>query len=162
VVPDKVGIRYTVRFHRTISMKRLPGDERKMRFDTAKNDNARTIDIDSTTYAALDAMQQRQKDERVSDVGKLVFRRATRLGFHPWRPDVTTHLFKRLTTEAGVPVIPFHYARHICASWLLAAGMDVVAVSERLGHWSPSLTLTVYAHAIRGRQQELARTVGLS
>jgi hypothetical protein len=37
-----------------------------------------------------------------------------------------------------------------------------VAVSERLGHWSPSLTLTVYAHAIRGRQQELARTVGLS
>ena len=38
--------------------------------------------------------------------------------------------------------------------------MDVVAVSERLGHWSPSLTLTVYAHAIRGRQAELARAIG--
>ena len=55
---------------------------------------------------------------------------------------------------------PFHYLRHCCASWLLGAGMDVVAVSERLGHWSPSLTLTVYAHAIRGRQGELARAIG--
>jgi hypothetical protein len=38
--------------------------------------------------------------------------------------------------------------------------MDVVAVSERLGHWSPSLTLSTYAHAIKGRQRELARAIG--
>jgi hypothetical protein len=48
----------------------------------------------------------------------------------------------------------------MCAPWLLGAGMDVVAVSERLGHWSPSLTLTVYALAIRGRQRELAKAIG--
>jgi integrase len=69
-------------------------------------------------------------------------------------------VFQRLAREAGVPVTPFHYLRHSSASWLLGAGMDVVAVSERLGHWSPSLTLTVYAHAIRGRQRELARAIG--
>jgi integrase len=45
-------------------------------------------------------------------------------------------------------------------SRLLGAGMDVVAVSERLGHWSPSLTLSVYGHAIRGRQRELAHAIG--
>jgi integrase len=160
VIPDKDGVHYTVRFHRTVSTKRLPGDERKMRFDTPKNDKARTIDIDASTYAALEAMRQRQAAEKIADVGKLVFRRPTRLGFEPWRPDVTTHLFQRLSTEAGVPRIPFHFLRHTSASWLLDAGMDVVAVSERLGHWSPSLTLTVYAHAIRGRQRELARAVG--
>lgn len=71
-----------------------------------------------------------------------------------------SRVFQRLTGEANVPVIPFHYLRHAFASWLLGAGMDVVAVSERLGHWSPSLTLSVYAHAIRGRQRELARTIG--
>jgi integrase len=43
---------------------------------------------------------------------------------------------------------------------LAGAGLDVVAVSERLGHWSPSLTLSVYAHAIRGRQRELAQAIG--
>jgi integrase len=59
-----------------------------------------------------------------------------------------------------VPVTPFHYLRHCCASWLLGSGMDVVAVSDRLGHWSPSLTLTVYSHAIRGKQAELARAIG--
>ena len=56
--------------------------------------------------------------------------------------------------------MPFHYLRHCCDSWLLGAGMDVVAVSERLGHWSRSLTLSVYAHAIHGRQGELARAIG--
>jgi integrase len=92
--------------------------------------------------------------------GQLVFRRPTRIGFEPWRPDVTTHTFRRLGREAGVPVVPFHYLWHACASWPLGAGMDVVAVGERLGHWSPSLTLTVYAHAIRGKQRELAREIG--
>jgi integrase len=40
----------------------------------------------------------------------------------------------RLSGEANIPIVPFHYPRHACASWLLGAGMDVVAVSERLGH----------------------------
>ena len=96
----------------------------------------------------------------ISDVGQLVFRRPTRTGFQPWRPDVTTHLFQRPSAEAGVPIVPFHYRRHSCASWLLGAGLDVVAVSERLGQWSPSLTLSVYAHAIRGRRRELAQAIG--
>ncbi len=38
--------------------------------------------------------------------------------------------------------------------------MDVVAVSERLGHWSPTLTLSTYAHAMWGRQGELAKAIG--
>jgi integrase len=80
--------------------------------------------------------------------------------FQPWRPDVTTHVLQRLSADAGVPIVSFHYLRHTCASWLLGAGLDVVAVSERLGHWSPSLTLSVYAHAIRGRQRELAQAIG--
>ena len=139
---------------------RLPDDERKLRFDTPKNDKTRTIDVDATTVDALRAMRDRQGSEGIADVGQLLFRRPTRLGFQPWRPDVTTHVFQRLSAHARVPVVPFHYLRHMCASWLLGAGLDVVAVSERLGHWSPSLTLTVYAHAIRGRQRELATAIG--
>jgi integrase len=101
-----------------------------------------------------------RKGTPIADVGQLVFHRPTRLGFQPWRPDVTTHVFQRLSGEAKVPVVPFHYLRHACASWLLGAGLDVVAVSERLGHWSPTLTLSTYAHAIRGRQGELAKAIG--
>lgn len=57
-------------------------------------------------------------------------------------------------------VVPFHYMRHACASSLLEAGLDVVSVSERLGHWSPNLTLRVYSHAMPGRQRDLARAIG--
>jgi integrase len=152
--------RQTVRLRRSVSAKRLPGDDRMLRFDSPKNDKARTLDLDAGTVGALRQLRERQVAEGVADVGQLIFRRPTRLGFQPWRPDVTTHVFQRLAGEANVPVIPFHYLRHACASWLLGAGMDVVAVSERLGHWSPSLTLSVYAHAIRGRQRELAQAIG--
>lgn len=158
--PDVNLAQQTVRLRRSVSAKRLPGDERMLRFDSPKNDKQRTIDVDAMTVLALQAMRERQIAEAVADVGQLVFRRPTRTGFQPWRPDVTTHVFQRLSAEAGVPIVPFHYLRHTCASWLLGAGMDVVAVSERLGHWSPSLTLSVYAHAIRGRQRELARAIG--
>jgi integrase len=158
--PDVDTTRQTIRFRRSVSAKRLPGDEQMLRFDTPKNDKARTLDVDGSTIEALQAMRDRQITEGVSDVGQLVYRRPTRAGFQPWRPDVTTHVFQRLSAEAGVPIVPFHYLRHTCASWLLGAGLDVVAVSERLGHWSPSLTLSVYAHAIRGRQRELARAIG--
>ena len=131
--PDVDTTRQTVRFRRSVSAKRMPGDERMLRFDTPKNDKARTLDVDASTIEALRGMRERQIAEGVSDVGQLVFRRPTRTGFQPWRPDVTTHVFQRLAGEAGVPVVPFHYLRHTCASWLLGAGMDVVAVSERLG-----------------------------
>jgi integrase len=150
----------TIRLRRSVSAKRLPGDARNLRFDSPKNDKARTIALDATTIEALRGVRERQAAEAIAEVGQLVFRRPTRLGFQPWRPDVTAHSFQLLAREAGVPVIPFHYLRHCCASWLLGAGMDVVGVSERLGHWSPSLTLSVYTHAIRGRQAELARAIG--
>jgi integrase len=45
-----------------------------------------------------------------------------------------------------VKKVTLHALRHTHASQLIAAGMDVVAVSRRLGHAKPSVTLNVYAH----------------
>ena len=125
--------RQTVRLRRSVSAKRLPGDDRMLRFDWPKNYKARTLDLAASTVGALRQLRERQVAEDVADVGQLVFRRPTTLGFQPWRPDVTTHVFQRLASEANVPVIPFHYLRHACGSWLLGAGIGVVGVSERLG-----------------------------
>ena len=49
----------------------------------------------------------------------------------------------------------FHALRHTHASALIAAGVDVVTVSRRLGHSSPSITLGVYGHLF-GRADEAA------
>ena len=58
------------------------------------------------------------------------------------------------TTEGGQPS---HAARHSHGSHLLAAGMEITAVSARLGHSSVRVTADVYSHAIRGRDDEAAR-----
>jgi integrase len=42
--------------------------------------------------------------------------------------------------------VSFHSLRHSHASALIAAGIDVVGVSRRLGHSSPSITLDIYSH----------------
>jgi integrase len=50
--------------------------------------------------------------------------------------------------RAGVRRVRFHDLRHSFASNLLAAGVDVVTVSNALGHSGPNITMTVYAHAV--------------
>jgi len=48
-------------------------------------------------------------------------------------------------------------ARRRHGSHLLAAGVQLIDVSERLGHSSVRVTADVYSHAIRGRDDEAAR-----
>lgn len=53
--------------------------------------------------------------------------------------------------RAGLRAVRIHDARHSHASWLLAAGADIVAVSRRLGHSDPAVTLRVYSHFVQRR-----------
>ena len=39
-----------------------------------------------------------------------------------------------------------HGLRHTHVSQLIAAGLDVLTISRRLGHASPAITLGVYGH----------------
>ncbi len=64
-------------------------------------------------------------------------------------------LFKRLKIPKPKGVA-LHLLRHSHGSHLLAAGMELPAVSERLGHSSVLVTATVYSHRITGRDQEAA------
>lgn len=70
-----------------------------------------------------------------------------------------THLsaieFKKISRLANVKTIKFHGLRHTCATLLLAAGVPVNYVSERLGHKDPAITLRTYAHAIPSGQDFL-------
>jgi integrase len=78
----------------------------------------------------------------------------------PLRPDSISSsvsaLFKRLKLPKPKGT-SLHLLRHSHGSHLLASGMELTAVSERLGHSSPFVTATVYSHAIKGRDREAAR-----
>ena len=72
----------------------------------------------------------------------------------------TVHrVFTRLCAQAEVPRIRIHDLRHTTATLLLAQGITLKAVSERLGHANPTITLQTYAHVSATLQREAAQTM---
>jgi integrase len=49
--------------------------------------------------------------------------------------------------------------RHTHASQLIEAGVDVVTITRRLGHASPTGTLAVYAHLFRKDDSKAADAI---
>ena len=60
--------------------------------------------------------------------------------------------------DDDVTLIRLHDLRHTHATLLLLAREPVHVVSQRLGHASPMVTLTIYAHVMPGSQRETANT----
>lgn len=66
----------------------------------------------------------------------------------PLAPDHVTNAFTRALANAGLPHVGLHTLRHTHASMLIKAGEDIVTISHRLGHASPTITLSTYAHLV--------------
>ncbi len=73
-------------------------------------------------------------------------------------PESFSQLFTRSTTTAGLPRIRFHDLRHTHASLLVAAGVLIKVVSERLGHSHPGFTMHTYQHLLPGMGAAAAQT----
>jgi len=56
------------------------------------------------------------------------------------------------------PMTP-HGLRHLSASLLLAEGLSLPAVSQRLGHANSAITMSTYAHALHGDDQAAAQAI---
>jgi integrase len=61
-------------------------------------------------------------------------------------------------SELGLS-ITLHALRHTHASQLIAAGMDVITISRRLGHASAAITLAVYGHLFNVAWDEQAAQI---
>ena len=55
---------------------------------------------------------------------------------------------KRVCKAQGLPGMTLHGLRHSHCTYLLARGVNVLAVSKRLGHHSPAFTLERYGHLV--------------
>lgn len=67
------------------------------------------------------------------------------------------HHFKRAIELSGVRPLKIHALRHAHASILINSGVPITAVSKRLGHTSPQITLSVYAHASLDSDKDIAK-----
>ena len=83
----------------------------------------------------------------------------SRLDGSPLSPDNLSRDWRRLVIARKLPKVSFHALRHSHASALIAAGLDVVSVSRRLGHGSPVVTLNVNAHLFRQTDTAAAEAI---
>src|SRR5206468_4216657 len=75
-----------------------------------------------------------------------------------YRPDQVTGRVREFMRRAGLRA-SLHSLRHFMASYLLSKGASVAAVSERLGHANPAITLGIYSHMMDTDDAATAKTI---
>jgi integrase len=129
--------------------------------DVKTSRSRRVVDLDPATVAALKKYRAGQLEQRLL-VGAgyrdhdLVFAMPDGT---PLNPDAVGRAFTREVEKTKLPRIRFHDLRHSHATHLLAAGVNVKIVSERLGHATVAFTLDTYAHVMPGQQADAAAAV---
>ncbi len=110
--------------------------------------------VDLPAYAVEALREHRKRRAATPHPATLVF---TDTEGKPLRKsNFTRRMWHPLLAKAGLPRVKFHSLRHSHVTALLAAGGNLKAVSERVGHSRTSMTADVYGHAVEGMQRELA------
>jgi integrase len=121
-----------------------------LRFKPPKTKHGRrTITLPGAIVTMLRAKWAQQQEQRLAlGLGRapdeaLVF---SDVEGAPVHPDSVSSAWIRAMRSLKRTGITLHALRHTHASQLIAAGVDVMTVSRRLGHGSPVITLAVYGH----------------
>lgn len=85
------------------------------------------------------------------DRGDLVFGREAGAVFVPTTVRSRAH---RAWVAAGLEPLTLHEARHCCASYFIAAGMNLKEISVWIGHSTVGQTIDRYGHLIPGGEAE--------
>jgi integrase len=124
-----------------------------LRFKEPKTRHGRRqLTVPASVVSELRAHKRKQSELRLAlglgkDTGEgLVFRQADG---SPLLPDSLSSEWRRLVRTLKLPKVTMHAWRHTHASQLIAAGLDVLTISRRLGHGTPSVTLNVYSHLFK-------------
>jgi len=137
-----------------------------LRFKAPKTRHGRrTISLPGRAVEALRAHRLKQLELRVAlgqgkpEPGALVF--GTIEGA-PLSPDNLSRDWRRVVAALDLPRVKLHALRHSHASALIASGLDVLTVSRRLGHGSPVVTLSTYAHLFAKTDYQAADAIEAS
>jgi len=117
----------------------------------------RTLSLPRFALTALHDQRVAQASFRLSAGGgedNYVF--TTSVGSTPLRANLWDS-FRSACRRAGVPIIRIHDLRHVHAALAVANGADIKSLQRRLGHANISMTLGVYAYALAGGDDQIAK-----
>lgn len=102
------------------------------------------------------AWQDKRKEE-LGDQWEEHDRLFTQWNGVPIHPQTISDWFRKfLNKHPELPRVRLHSLRHSNATLLIAEGVDIRTVSNRLGHAQTSTTLNIYSHALQSRDAAAA------
>ena len=111
-----------------------------------KKRRTRTIKLDDKLFTQLQPL--------INMSGPYLFGGDTGLS-----PNMITNYFKKGIEASGVKRIRVHDLRHSHATWLINNGVNIVAVSKRLGHKDVSTTLNTYTHLLESTDNNMMEKI---
>lgn len=99
------------------------------------------------------ALQRRRERGLTSPMG-LVF--TTSVSTPCSLDNINDDLKAWMRREAGLEGLTCHTLRHLHGSYLLDRGVPITVVSAVLGHANPGVTMSVYAHKLKGSHEQVA------
>jgi integrase len=146
---------------RAVIARSLTQTKHVMEFKGTKSERPRAVSIPAGTLVTLEAHRKRQDEFRQQlgpDYGTELDLIFANTDGKPLKPDSVSAAVSLLSRRLKLPKgASLHTLRHSHSSHLLADGVDLATVSERLGHSSVRVTADIYSHALRGRDDEAAR-----
>lgn len=146
-----------------VSIRRALDTTQRDTVKLTKTGGARVIDIDADTVAVLRAWRATLGGLSLDRVRADAYVFGTIREGRPRSPNEVSRRWRRRVAAArnelgtdALPVIRLHDLRHTHASLMLALGVPVKVVSERLGHASATITLDVYSHVLPGQGKAAA------
>lgn len=147
---------------RSVGVVKTKGAGEQLIEGPTKTGQARVVDLDAGTVAALRAYRAARGLLALDLVRDSALVLSDLDGTHR-HPERFSRRFagqvvraRKSLGEERLPVIRLHDLRHTHATLLLADGVPVKVVSERLGHASATITLTVYQHVHPGMGRQAA------
>lgn len=128
---------------------------------TLKTGDSRLISVS----AAVISMLKQWKSEQATELFRIGSKNVhsgyvfTQWDGSPMHPDSITDYFSKLSERYELPHINPHKFRHTQASLLINQGVDIVAVSKRLGHAKVSTTTDIYAHILQKADEKASDTI---
>ncbi len=118
--------------------------------DTKNVSSMREISLNDSLYLFLLDYQKREKEDPGYQDSWFMFGRDKPVS----RTQITRVKDKAVDLSCVKP-ITIHQFRHSHASILINGGMNIVAVSRRLGHSDVEMTLKVYTHLFKNKDTEI-------
>jgi integrase len=75
-------------------------------------------------------------------------------------PMAASCAFERIARKASISTTRLHDLRHTAATTLIHAGVDIRTTASVLGHASPTVTLSIYAHLMADAQRDAVDRLG--